>query len=135
MILREIAELLDDAGLATLWNGDTQTGNLFIGNLPEQPSNAILLLTVPSPSPSVDLPTESLSFEVWSRNKSTADGESQLRAIHRLLHRKGNFALPSYYVFAAKSTDAVTDMDQDQQGRKLQKLPMRVLYRDLQLIS
>lgn len=131
MILDQVAQYLHDNNIGTY----ADNGTIYVGNLPEQPTNAIMLVTVPSPSPSVDLPTESLSFEVWSRNESTVNGYAKLREVHRLLHRKGNYALPSYYVFATKSTDAIVDMDQDLQGRKLQKLPMQILYRDLQITS
>ena len=132
MLLDEIAQYLADNSIGTY---DESAQDIFVGKMPEQPTNAIMLMTVPSPSPNRYLPNEELTFEVWCRDKSTLNGWNRLRDIHTLLHRKGNFALPSYYVYFAKSTDQIQDMDEDQSGHKLQKLPLQFLYRDLQAQS
>lgn len=133
MLLQDIAQLIQDAGIATRFNIDTQTGDMFVGEMPDQPDSAIMLVTVPSPSPNQDIPTEQLSFEIWSRDKSTLNGHNRLRNVHRQLHRKGNFQTASSYVYFIKSTDQVNDMDKDEKGRKLHKLPMQAHYRDLQI--
>lgn len=132
-LLQDIAQLIDDAGIAQRFDFDTQAGDMFIGEMTDEPDNAIMLVTVPSPTPNDYIPTEQLSFEVWCRDKSALNANNRLRAIHRLLHRKGNFETQSAYVYFLKSTDQVHDMDKDEKGRKLFRLPMQAHYRDLQI--
>lgn len=124
MILQEIAQYLADNGVGTLGT------DFFVGELPPEPDNAIMVMSGSSDEPDRYLDTQYLSLDVWSRNKVTPDGYTKLNLVFALLHQKQNYSLPNYHVYFSHATGNIEDFDRDINGRKLHKLTLRFIYQN-----
>lgn len=129
MILNELAEFFEDVGIGTVGT------DLFIGQLPGNVENGIMLVAVPSPEPDKETGIEYQDFEVWTRYKESQTGYDKLDAIFDILSRKNDFTFPNYYIYFSQARGRINDLDRDIEGRKLFNLAFRFTYRNLDLVS
>lgn len=125
----EIAHLIQDAGIATL-NTD-----LFLGSLPENVTEGLTIITVPSPAPHkyVDTEDQVFDFKYTSPNDDTA--RTKLRQIYNLFHRKANYATNNFYIYFSNSLGQIRDNDRNQEGGKMLVLSIQYKYRNLNNVS
>lgn len=129
MIIDEIATLLQQSGVGTVGT------NIYIGQLPQDVEDAIMLLAVPSPEPDKYTGIEYQDFDIWARFKTTDDAYNKLHEIFLLLDRRDAYTLPSYEVYFIHALGRIEDLDRDIEQRKLLKLSFRAIYRNLDLVS
>lgn len=134
-LIREIAGAIQTAGHGTLRTSGQPGGDMFVGELPNEPDNAILLVTAPSDPPDQYLETQYLTIDVWVRNKSTQAAYVKLEDIYKFLHRKANFDLASYYVHFVHAVSSEDDMEKDASKRKLFRQSYRCIYRNKSIVS
>jgi len=123
-ILEAIKDKLVTAGIGTFGT------NLFIGELPSDKKNAILIVTAPSspPNPSIGVFEQQVDF--WTRYSNSQQGYAKLKQIEALLHRAANYEMGDYHVYISNSMSSVDDMDRDSERRKMWKLTIRFIYRE-----
>lgn len=127
--ISELSDLLEDEGAGTLGT------DLFIGEIPNDINNGVMLVAVPTivQDPWQELRTSDVDF--WARNEVSPTAYDKLQYIWDLLHRRANYDLPSYHVFISSAQSQIEDLDKDSNGRKLHKLKMRFTFRVEQEIS
>lgn len=124
MIIEEVAQLLQDEGIVT-------ADNIFIGNLPDEPVNAILLTTGASLDQDKYIDVYNIVIDVWGRNSSFADGYDIVQEVFELLHRKSNFDLANYHIYFAQAIGSVEDLDRDITQAKLNRVSIKFIYKKI----
>ncbi|WP_438979902.1 hypothetical protein [Polynucleobacter sp.] len=130
MILEELANHIESLD-STYQVGD----NLFIGELPQGIENATMLVSTSSEQPDMYTGIEYQSFDIWSRYDKVAEGYQAVNDLFIMFNRKGDFYLPNYEVYFCHALGRIDDFDRDIEGRKMFRLPMKLIYRQLIFVS
>ena len=129
LLPRNLADLIATTGVGTVGT------DIFIEKLVADPANAIMLVSITSPTPDLYLDTAYLDFEVWCRNESTKTASDNLTTIYNLLHRNHHITLGDYYIYFIHAQGSIDNFDEDNEGRKLFKQTYRAIYRDTRTVS
>lgn len=129
LLLSNIADYLEDNAIGVVGT------NIFIEKLPADPANAILLVSVLSPTPDLYLDTAYLDFEIWGRNQSSKTGGDVLSNAYTVLQRNHHLTLGDYYIYFIHAQGGIENYDEDTEGRKLMKQTYRAIYRDMRTVS
>ena len=125
MVTREIADYLELEGVGTVGT------DIFIGDLPKDPANAISMVSAPSEEQERYYDVRYMTIDFWVRNKKTDLANSKAQEIFDTLHLGQNYDLTSYRVYYSHAISNIEDLDKDSIGRKLYKLSIRFIYREL----
>lgn len=125
MILKDIAEKLEDEGIGTVGT------DVFIGELPKNVENGIMLVSSLSSEQDKYVDIREAYIDIWVRNKSSEDAIAKLESIIDVLQRSANWQGDSNFVYFGSMMSDVEDLDRDIQDRKLLRLSMRFIYRKL----
>lgn len=126
MILEAIQDFLVSEGIGTVGT------DLFIGLLPATEEDSIAIIGAPSPAPNPAIPVFEQYVDFWARYRQPADGYDMLNAIQDLLHPQVNYTLGDYHIYLSNSQSQIDDMAQDSESRKLLKLTIRFIYRNVE---
>ena len=119
MIAEEIATDLQTQGLGTL------ATDLFIGNLPDTPDNALVVIDTGSLEPDKYLPFARTTFQIMVRNKTYAQGRAKLEAVKTRLHRLTNIIMGTKHVFYILANTDGGHVGRDDAGRELFSINFR----------
>lgn len=126
MLARELAAYICDH-LGLVLGTDVE-----IGEMPVNSGDVMSLVNVPSPPPDNELAFEEQRIDFWVRFKNSKTGYDQLRRIYQLLHRNNNWTLgTTHYIYEAEAVGQIDDMDRDLEMRKIWRLGMTFVYREL----
>lgn len=129
MILEDIQTYLDDNGIGTAGT------DIFIGNLPDDLADAIMIVPGSAGEQDKYIDIRTLVVDFWSRNSSYRDGYDKLMEVWDLLHQATHYSLTDFYVFFSQALGNIEDLDRDQKGRQLQKLSVKIIYKEINPIS
>lgn len=121
-ILRQIGQYVADAGYGTPGT------DLFFEEFPANPANAIMFLQNVSPQPDQYLATQTINFDIWTRNKSTKDGNDVCDEILALLHRMHHIVLGDYLIYFIGAQGNTENQGKDIEQRSLHKVTYRAIY-------
>lgn len=119
MIAEEIATDLQGQGIGTL------SIDLFIGNLPNEPDNAVVVIDTGSLEPDKYLPFSRTTFQILVRNKTYAQGRAKLEAIKLRLHQLANIVMGEKHVFYILANSDGGHVGRDDSGRELFSINFR----------
>lgn len=129
-LISDVAAEIAHDGLGTLGQ------NIFINDIPATSENAIMVMASNSEAPDSYLDTQYLSVDVWVRNTSSAQAYSLLQSVFVLFHRRANYTLGTdWYIYFSHVMGNIEEMGRDAEDRKLAKLTLRFIYRNLSNIS
>lgn len=126
MILKDIAEKLEDESVGTVGT------DIFIGEIPQDVDNALMLVAGVSgeQDPYVSQ-VRQYDVEIWGRNVNAKNGYDKIKEALEVLHTSYNYSIEDSYVYLTKAISNIQDLDKDNNGRKLYKITIRVIYREL----
>lgn len=134
MFADEIATLLEQLEVGTVFDGSS--GDIFITLLPfDEAVSGLYIVASTADEPDKYVETQYAMVEFFAAAPSPLDAYNRLMSIKKHLHRRGNYDLTNFEVYFSHAVTDVEDMDRDQEGRSLQRLSMRFVYRDLNIIS
>jgi hypothetical protein len=81
-VANDIIDYLVARGICTAAGTD-----IFNGLIPDNVNNAVMVLETGGPAPSIDLPLDDITFQVYLRNTDDATGRALLKSIHNALHQ------------------------------------------------
>lgn len=128
-LIRNLAGFLDDTGVGTVGS------YIYLEELPAEPADALMLVSMVSPEPDQYLNTQTLDFAIWSRNKSTKTGSDKLTECFLLLHRYHHLTLGDYHIFFIGALGNIESLGKDIEGRSLAKINFRAIYKDTRTVS
>lgn len=124
MIIDSILTYMHDGGIGTVGT------DIFIGELPDDKSDIVSLVTSPSPEPNKSIPYYTQTVDIWGRFKSYDDGMSKLQEIFGMFHRIENYEVFNYHVYLSYALGMIDDLGRDNERRHLFKLTLSFVYRN-----
>lgn len=131
----EIAEDLHNAGIGVFGTSDPDARTIFVGEMPAETVEGILIVPVPSPPPHRYLDTEYLVLDFWSRAPHTDRSLALLRDVYERMHRRYQFSTGSWFVYFAAALGSIHDVDRDNEGGKMFRLSVQFICRNLSHVS
>lgn len=113
MLADDIAQYINDNAIGVLGT------NLFEGNLPDTPDNAIVVIETGGTQPDRDLPLRSPTFQVYIRNVSYSSGRTKLEAVRALLHQLSNKTIGGTYFYYILAISEGGHVGRDDNSRDL----------------
>lgn len=135
MLAKEIAELLDEASIGIFSTADPATRTIFVGEIPQDVTEGIMILMVPSPPPHQYIDTEYTVLDFWARSPHTDRAYNLLEQVFELLHRKYAYDTAHWHVFLSQALGSIMDVDRDGDGGKLVRLSVQFICRNLNHVS
>ena len=132
MIKYSLAEFLENQGIGTRM---AETGGIFVGELPLDKNNVVAVLNSPSNQPDKALDLYDQAIDFWGRFGKSDEGFTKMSALYDLLHKRQEYQITGFHVYFSHALDRVNDLGRDVQRRKLYKLPVRFIYRNLEEAS
>lgn len=108
----------------------TGNSNLKVGELTQQ-GNGVFTVSSPSPNPNLYLPVETHLIDFWARNKSSVEAYDDLLFIYNLFHQAHHYNTDNWEVFFSYAGGQVVDTDRDGEGRKVLRLSVVFITRNL----
>lgn len=133
MLAREIAQLLDELNVGIFATGTNR--NIYVGELPQDVTEGIFVIEVPSPPPHQYVDTEYPVLDFWARSPHTDRAHDLLEAIYSHLHRRYGYATTNWTIYFSRALGSIVDVDRDQEGGKLFRLSVQFICRNLNNIS
>jgi len=109
--------------------------NLFDGLVPQEVTNAVMVVPAGGTAPHEYLDTESIIIDFWTVYNLTPAGYDMLKQIFELFHRKENYTLNNWYIYSSLVSGNIIDSDRTVEGAKLHKLSILFTCRPLADIS
>jgi hypothetical protein len=131
----EIAMDMHTAGLGVFSTANPASRTIYIGELPQDVTEAIMLINVPSPPPHQYIDTEYAIIDFWSRSPHTDRSKAQLRAVFERYHRRYHYDTGNWHVAFSQALGNIVDVDRDREGGKLYRLSVQFISRNLNHVS
>ncbi len=127
--IQEITQYLaDNTGTHfTFGNGDV---NLKVGELDRGISGVFTVAAASEPPENVN-PLAYQTIDFWSINPSSNLGYVDLQYVYDLFHGSYAYTAGSWFVFSSEATGQIEDLDRDSEGRKIWKLSIYFVIRNL----
>lgn len=104
--------------------------NLKIGELPRG-VDGVYIVNSPGESPDNETPVFYYHLDFYSINENSEAGYEDLSMIYELFHQNHHWNTLSYYIFRSIATTQILDMDRNMENRKLWKLTVRFICRNM----
>lgn len=134
-LAKEIAEMLDAAGVGVYSTADPTLRNIFTGKLPVDVAEGIFIIEAQSPPPHDYTDQEYPILDFWSRSDSPDTGHYLLEQVYGLLHRRNGYSTANWYIYNSSALGAIVDVDEDRETGKLYRLSVQFICRNLNNVS
>lgn len=113
-LIQDIAQKLQDDGVGT------RGTDIFLGQDPDNadiPTNVIIIYEESGLAPSVDLPEQRPTFQVYVRNSSYLTGRAKIEAVYDSLHQTLGETVGGTYFYNIFAQGAPGHIGRDGHGR------------------
>lgn len=128
-LIDELADHLSAAGLGAVGS------KIYLGEMPETASDALLIVELPGPPPDMYVETETHLFDFWVRSGDTHQAYAMMQQVYEVFQRKANYTLTNWYIYFSYASATIRDEDRDREGDKLLALTVTFITRNLNHIS
>jgi hypothetical protein len=132
---REVAIYCQAIGLGIFEPISNQTRNLYLGELPDDATEAIWMVEVPSPPPHEYVATEYTVIDFWARSPHTDRAHALLDDVFQALDRRVNYDTANWHISFSHALGSIVDADRDAEGGKLLRLSIQFYCKNLRLVS
>lgn len=137
-LVREIAQKAQDFNLGVFEPVPPQTTadrSIYVGELPEDVSEALWLVEVPSPPPHDYVDTEYTVIDFWARSQHTDRAHAILEQVFNNFHRRNGFRTANWTIYFSRAIGSIVDVDRDAESGKLFRLSVQFICRNLNNLS
>jgi hypothetical protein len=131
----EVAIDMANHGLGVFSTATPSARTIFIGELPQDTTEGIMLLAVQSPPPHKYIDTEYQIIDFWSRSPHADRSKLLLRQVFDLYHRRAQWTTDNWLIDFSHALGNITDVDRDINGGKLYRLSVQFISRNLTHVS
>lgn len=137
--MRELVEELGidmaTRGFGVFGTSDPEQRTIFVGNMPPEVTEGIMLVMVNSPSPERYIDTEYQLIDVWVKSPKTDRAFDIIREIYNAYNRRYNWGTDSWHVYFSDSIGSTYDASRNGEGSKLLRLSLQFMCRNLNNVS
>jgi hypothetical protein len=134
-LAKEIAEMLDAAGIGVFSTSNPALRTIFTGGLPANVEEGIFIVESASPPPHEYTDQEYPILDFWARSDSTDRAHNLLELVYGLLHRRNGYSTTNWYIYNSSALGAIVDVDRDRESGKLYRLSVQFITRNLNNVS
>lgn len=131
----EVAIDMHNHGIGVFSTADPTSRTIYIGELPQDNTEGIMLVTVPSPPPHQYIDTEYQIIDFWSRSPHTDRSKALLRQVFDTYHRRAQWTTDHWLIDFSQALGNIVDVDRDRNGGKLYRLSIQFISRNLTHVS
>lgn len=135
MFSRDVAQYLQDSGVGVFTTPDPALRDIFVGQLPADVTEGLVVLDVPSPPPHQYVDMEYPVLDFWVRSPHTDRAHAKLDLVYQVLHRNYAWRTGGWYVHWSHALGSIQDVDRDLEGGKLLRLSIQFICRNLNHVS
>lgn len=110
--------------------GSGASNNLKLGELVAGVDGVYLVQTMAN-MPDHYTPIYDYTIDFWSVNRNAATAYDDLQYVYELFHQNVNMTTATFQVYFAYALSQIEDMDRDSEGRKVFKLSVTFITRNL----
>lgn len=134
-LAKEIAEMLDAAGVGIYSTTDPTTRTIFTGRLPAGVREGINIVESIGAPPHEYTDQQYPTLDFYSRSDSPDQGHYLLELVFNLLHRRNGYTTTNWYVYNSSALGDIVDIDEDRETGKLYRLSVQFICRNLNNVS
>lgn len=131
----EIAQDLEAHGIGIFSPANPDNRTIFVGEMPDEATEGIVLLPVPSPPPHQYIDTEYPIIDFWARSPHSDRAKALLRLVNETYHRRYGYSTTNWHIYFSRSLGSIVDVDRDAEAGKLYRLSVQFLCRNLNHVS
>lgn len=135
MLAREIAQLVHNAGIGVFSTATPADRTIYVGELPQDITEGMFIIEVPSPPPHQYIDTEYPILDFWYRSPYTDLAHEKLEQVYALFHRKHHYTTANWSIALSRALGTIVDVDREQESGKLFRLSVQFICRNLNNIS
>lgn len=120
-------------GIFATTNPDLRT--IFVGEMPDELTEGIMLIPVPSPPPHEYIDTEYPVIDFWARSPHSDRAYQLLRLVFDLYQRRGAFDTANWHIYNSHALGNIVDIDRDAEAGKLFRLSVQYRCRNTNHVS
>lgn len=134
-LAKEIAELLDAAGVGVYSTSNPDLRTIFTGKLPVVVKEGIYIVESIGNPPHMYTDQEYPILDFWARSDSPDSAHNLLELVYGQLHRRNGYSTANWYIYNSSALGAIVDVDEDRESGKLYRLSVQFICRNLNNIS
>lgn len=135
MFAKEVAQYLQNAGIGTFATADPDDRDIYVGELPQEVTEGMFIIEVPSPPPHQYIDTEYPVLDFWYRSPYTDLAHEKLEQVFNLLHRRYSYNLTNWHIAFSRALGTIVDVDREAESGKLFRLSVQFIVRNLNHVS
>lgn len=134
-LAKEIAELLDAAGVGVYSTANPTTRTIFTGKLPSGVAEGINIVESIGAPPHIYTDQQYPTLDFYSRSDSPDQAHYLLELVFNLLHRRNGYSTTNWYIYNSSALGDIVDLDEDRETGKLYRLSIQFICRNLNNVS
>jgi hypothetical protein len=134
-LAKEIAEMLDAAGIGVYSTSDPTLRTIFTGKFPSTVADGINVVESLGPPPHEYIDHEYPVLDFWSRSDDADRAHTLLEQVQGLFHRRNGYSTTNWYIYNSAALGAIVDVDEDREAGKLYRLSIQFICRNLNNVS
>lgn len=131
----ELAIDMANHGIGVFSTATPSSRTIFIGDIPQDVLEGIMLVAVPSPPPHQYIDTEYPIIDFWARSNHADRAKNLLRQVYELYHRRYAYSTDNWHISFSQALGPIVDVDRDREGGKLYRLSIQFISRNLTHVS
>lgn len=134
MLAKEIAQLCENLQIG-VFSGPPSTRTIWVGELPDDATEAIWIVEAPSPPPHNYIDTEYIVLDFWARSPKTDRAHALMELVFNNFHRRYHYDTANWHIAFSRALGSIVDADRDREGGKLFRLSVQFISRNLNNVS
>lgn len=134
-LAKEIAAMLHNAGIGIYGTATPTARNIFTGELPQNVTEGMFIIEVPSPPPHQYVDTEYPILDFWYQSPYTDKAHEKLEQVYNLLHRRYHYDTANWHIAFSRALGTIVDVDRGLESGKLSRLSVQFICRNLNNVS
>lgn len=128
--IKEISQYLADNTGGRFTFGSGTSNNLKLGELVRGVDGVFVVQSMTN-QPDMYTPIYDYTLDFWAVNRNASTAYDDLQYVYELFHQNINMTTSTFQVYFAYANSQIEDMDRDSEGRKLFKLTITFITRNL----
>lgn len=134
MLAKEIAEVCENLGIGKI-SGDGSDRSIWVGEMPDDVTEALWLVETISPPPHTYIDTEYPVIDFWAISPNSDRGHAILENVYRNLNRRYHYQTANWLIDFSHALGSIVDVDRDSENGKLFRLSVQFICRNLNNLS
>lgn len=134
-LVYELGIDMANLGIGIFGTDDSADRNIFVGTMPVDVTEGIMLTMVNSPPPERYIDTEYQIIDIWVKSPKTDRAFDIMRSIYNAYNRRYHWNTDNWHVYFSDVLGSTYDASRNGEGSKLLRLSIQFMCRNLNNVS